>query len=308
MAIRNSSYTRFIVSLIMVSGLTACQTARKKGRPATGVGREVGAPPVQEPPPTPAEHKKVAVILGPGGAKAFAEVGVLRAFQQQRIPVEKVVGLEWGALIGALYADKGQVNDVEWKLYKMEQRGLPRSKGFFSNRLGDSVRIMDDYLQDSFLKDDVANTRVAFSCPSRSVWTGLVTWQNRGLLREAVHRCLPFPPIFKVQGSFIAAASAATEAIDLLRIEGFNVIILVNVLGSAVPVAQDSLLDNLNYVILWQEIRRQLTEASKYNIDTVNVDTSKYPMTQFEAKKDLINMGDAAGQKAATELINKYGF
>ncbi len=50
--------------------------------------------------------------------------------------------------------------------------------------------------------------------------------------------------------------------------------ILVNVLGDAMPVAQDSLRENLNYVILWQEVRRAIYETSRLNIDTINVDTS----------------------------------
>jgi NTE family protein len=255
------------------------------------------------------ETKKVAVILGPGGAKALAHVGVLKAFQQQRIPIDKVVGLEWGALIAALYADKGQVNDVEWKLYKMEQKGLPRPKGFFTKRLGeDTVKVMDDYLQEAFGKTEVSGARIAFGCPSRSIWTGVVTWQSRGAMRDAVRRCLPFPPLFKAQGTVLAGASQATEAVELLRREGYNVIILVNVLGSALPVAQDSLLENLNYVILWQEVKRALHETSKYGVEVVNVDTSSYPMVQFESKKELVNLGESAGQSAANQLVNKYGF
>jgi hypothetical protein len=192
----------------------------------------------------------------------------------------------------------------------MEQKGLPRPKGFFgSHRLGeDSVRIMDDFLADSFLKEDMAGARVPFACPARSIWTGVVAWQSRGLLKDAVKRCLPFPPLFKAQGTFLAGVSQATEAADLLRREGYNVIIFVNVLGSAMPVAQDSLLDNLNYVILWQEVKRELNEASRYGLEVVNVDTSSYPMVQFENKKELISLGEAAGEIAASQLINKYGF
>ena len=123
-----------------------------------------GEPSKQSPPP-PAhnEARKVAVILGPGGAKAFAHVGVLKAFQQQRIPIDKIEGLEWGALIGALYSEKAQINDVEWKLYRMEQRNLPLPKGFFAKRLGEeTIKIMDDYLQDAFMQDRFAQCQDRF--------------------------------------------------------------------------------------------------------------------------------------------------
>ena len=84
--------------------------------------------------------------------------------------------------------------------------------------------------------------------------------------------------------------------------------VLVNMRGSAMPVAQDSVLDNLNHVILWQEIKRALTEASRYGVEVVNVDTSAYPMVQLESKKELIGLGEGAGNAAAQVLVNKYGF
>ncbi|NJL25266.1 MAG: hypothetical protein HC902_08860 [Calothrix sp. SM1_5_4] len=270
----------------------------------------MSVPPMPELPSQPArqEPKRVAVILGPGGAKAFAHVGVLKAFQQQRIPIEKVVGLEWGALVGGLYANKGQIHDVEWKLYKMEQQNLPHPKGGFFREREETFRPMEGFMADVFGKDDIGRAKVEFVCPARSVYTGVVTWQNRGAFRDAMKRCMQYPPIFKVQGSFVAGASQASEAIELLAREGYNVIILVNALGSGLPVGQAGLLDNLNSVILWQEVRRALQEASKLNVEVVNVDTSAHPAIQFEAKKELIQLGEAAGQKAASGLISKYGF
>jgi predicted acylesterase/phospholipase RssA len=329
MAIKN-----FLSSLIVVSlfALTACKSPGPK-RPV-GVGQRpeaISSPtsPVQPQPQTPQgtrigglqqpeepipqpqryEAKKVAVILGPGGAKAFAHVGVLKALQQQRIPIEKVIGLEWGALIGGMYAIKGQVHDVEWKLYKMQQMNLFEPKGFFNRKATEnSISILDEFISQSFGNEEISRSKVSFACPAKSLMSGVISWQNRGPYRDVLKRCLLYQPNFKPQGTFIAAPSAATEAVDWLVREGFNVIIFVNVLGSGMPVAQDALRDNLNYVILWQEIKRSLSETSRLNIDTINVDTSNYPMTQFPAQKELIAIGESAGNKAAGALIQKYGF
>lgn len=268
-------------------------------------------PHVQQPPPPPQDvPKKVAVILGPGGGKTFAHVGVLKALQQQRIPIDKVVGLEWGALMGGLFATKGAVHDMEWKLYKMEQQNLPHPKGFFSRKsVGEeSVNVMDGFLKEAFARDDLNGGKIPFICPARSIWTGVVNWQTRGAYNEAVKKCLTYPPVFKANGTFLAGASQATEAIERLVKEGFNVIIFVNVLGSAMPVAQDGLADNLIHVILWQEVKRAIGEASKYNIDIINVDTSNFPIARFDGKKDLIVLGEKVGGAAAAALVSKYRF
>ena len=298
---------RFVVSLLLIATLVSCRTAQKT--PVNTPSATAAAPATPPPPPAKSEPKKVALILGPGGAKALASVGVLRAFQIRRIPIDKIVGLEWGSLIAALYANKGLTHDAEWKLYKMQQRNLPLPKGFFAKRLGEnSIKIMDDFLDDSFGKDTINEARVPFECPTRTVWTGVVGWQDRGDFRDVIKKCLPFPPIFKAQGTFIAGASQVSEAVERLRGQGFNVIILVNVLSNAQPVGQDSLLENLNYAILWQEVKRSLVQAEKLGIDVIHVDTNTIPMVQFESAKELTTIGEAAGLKAADALITKYGF
>jgi NTE family protein len=315
MAIKSSLLTLIFSGLFLI----ACQTAPST-KPTTTGGKigpvmrpeeTVPVAPATEtplpPPPQKEEPKKVAVILGPGGAKAFAHVGVLHALQQQRVPIDKVIGLEWGALVGGLFANKGQVNDLEWKLYKMEQAHLPHPKGFFK-RSDDTVRVMDDFFSDAFGKDEIQRAKIPFECPARSLYSGVVAWQDRAGFREAMRRCMPYPPVFQIQGSFIAGASQGLEAIEHLAKQGYNVIILVNVLGSAMPVAQDALLENVNYVILWQEVKRALGEASKLNVETINVDTSNFPVSNFDGKKELIQLGEAAGSRAAGSLITKYGF
>lgn len=312
MAIRSFSFT--LVALLI---LTACKSqppkseAPKSNVPVINIPTPT-APPPPAPPPRP-EPKKVAVILGPGGAKAFAHVGVLKALQTQRVPIDKVIGLEWGALMGALFANKGQAHDLEWKLYKMEQAGLPRPTGFFGRRGDETVKIMSDFLGDAFGRDDVSRAKIPYACPSRSLYTGVVTWQDRGAIADALKRCLPYPPVFKVQGTFLAGASQASEAVEHLAREGYNLIILVNVLGSAMPVAQDALLDNTNHVILWQEVKRAVAEAGRLsagniNVELINVDTSAFPIMQFDAKKDLVGLGESVGRTNAAALITKYGF
>ena len=48
-----------------------------------------------------------------------------------QIPVDYVVGLEWGSLVAALYANEGSVHDLQWKIYKMNASVLPEKKFFW---------------------------------------------------------------------------------------------------------------------------------------------------------------------------------
>ncbi|MFN0008032.1 MAG: patatin-like phospholipase family protein [Planctomycetota bacterium] len=47
---------------------------------------------------------RVALVLSGGGARGIAHVGVLQGLEELHVPVDLVVGSEWGALVGGLYA------------------------------------------------------------------------------------------------------------------------------------------------------------------------------------------------------------
>jgi len=49
----------------------------------------------------------ITLVLGGGGFKGVAHLGVLRVLQEQRVPIERIVGTSAGALIGASFCHMG---------------------------------------------------------------------------------------------------------------------------------------------------------------------------------------------------------
>lgn len=74
--------------------LSACSTAPKVSEPVVPVAKP--APPVAKP--------KIALVLGGGGTRGFAHVGVIKALEAQGIFPDIIVGTSVGSAIGALYA------------------------------------------------------------------------------------------------------------------------------------------------------------------------------------------------------------
>ena len=59
---------------------------------------------------------KIGLVLSGGGARGLAHVGVLKVLEQERIPVDLVVGTSMGAIIGGLYASGMSAQDLEREL------------------------------------------------------------------------------------------------------------------------------------------------------------------------------------------------
>ena len=52
----------------------------------------------------PIHHPRVALVLSGGGARGISQIGVLRAFEKHKIPIDFIVGTSMGSIIGGLYA------------------------------------------------------------------------------------------------------------------------------------------------------------------------------------------------------------
>lgn len=265
-------------------------------------------PVASEPPPVAAQLPKVAVILGPGGVKAFAHAGVLKELVKAKIPIDAVVGIEWGSLVGALYAQNGKIHEVEWKLYKLQKADLP-GKGLFSTRFkAEPIKVLKEYFSRNLKGVAVDRAKLSFACPSLSIWSGTLVWQSRGKMDRVLSKCMPYPPLFRPSSPWMAASFAIEDSVRYLKKQGYKVIIYVNVLGTGELLSQDELLEEYQSALLWQEIRRSQKLSQKLATDVIQVDTRQYKMFDFDNRTGLVGVGELVGRRRARKIAEKYGF
>ena len=59
------------------------------------------------------ERPRVALVLSGGGARGGAHIGVLRVLERAGVPIDMIVGVSYGALVGGLYAAGYSVDDLQ---------------------------------------------------------------------------------------------------------------------------------------------------------------------------------------------------
>src|SRR5512135_3300267 len=74
--------------------------------------------------PEPPREPKIALVLGGGGAKGFAHVGVIRVLEQEKIPINMIVGTSVGSLIGGIYASNLNSFELEWTAFSLEKDNI----------------------------------------------------------------------------------------------------------------------------------------------------------------------------------------
>ncbi|HEY6598326.1 MAG TPA: patatin-like phospholipase family protein [Pseudomonadales bacterium] len=63
--------------------------------------------------PTPTDRKKIGLVLGGGGARGIAHIGVIRVLEEQRVPIDYVAGTSMGSIVGGLYATGMTADQLE---------------------------------------------------------------------------------------------------------------------------------------------------------------------------------------------------
>ena len=84
-------------------------------------------------------HKKVGLVLGGGGAKAFAHLGIADVLKENNIPISMIVSCSGGSIIGALLANNISSKTIKRIFYSLSKRSnwfLPKfsRKGLLSQK------------------------------------------------------------------------------------------------------------------------------------------------------------------------------
>ena len=66
-----------------------------------------------------AKRPKIGLVLGGGGARGAAHVGILKVLEENRVPVDFVVGTSMGSIVGGLYAIGNSPAEIDQKFHEI---------------------------------------------------------------------------------------------------------------------------------------------------------------------------------------------
>lgn len=92
-----------------------------------------------------ADEERIGLVLGGGGARGAAHVGVLKVLEQEGIAIDMIVGTSMGAIVGALYSAGYRAADIEAILEEIDwSKALsdqPNRTQFSAQRKADGAAI-----------------------------------------------------------------------------------------------------------------------------------------------------------------------
>jgi NTE family protein len=284
---------------------------------------------------------KIGLALGGGGAKGLAHIGVLRILEDHGLVPDLIAGTSMGALVGALYCVKDDASGVENFALGFEKSDLSR---YLSLRVSSSGLVSDrrvrELLDETFGVTRIEDLDRPYFATAVDILSGEEVIFSRGPLAEAVMASISIPVVFPpcgLNGRYLADGGLVDLVpVDILKRNGADFIIAVNVLGPPPPTAKGpamrtlgrnpllprrlhalvsrrsassgrqaapNILEELLFAI---EIMQVEMVASKLKNDApdvvVQVETTDFAMFEFDRPREIIDRGKQTMRRQIGEV------
>lgn len=290
----------------------------------------------------PAGRPTIGLVLDGGGALGLAHIGVLKWFEENHVPVDRITGTSMGSLIGALYAtghSAGEIEEVatgaelpnifhlsvnydELSYRRREdRREMP---GAFEVGLKGGISLRNALLTDrglnAFLHDELQNydgDRLRFDelpVPFRCVSTDLNTLRPvifyGGSIPLAVRASIAIPGIFapvKYQGHYLVDGAIMENLPTEVAKKDLRSDVVIAVLLPSVEFTDTDVASVVG--VFARAFSAGTARNERESVKLANVlltpDTGKYGVGEYGKAQELIDIGYASAQAQRNKLL-KY--
>ena len=252
------------------------------------------------------KRPKIGLALGSGGSKGLAHIGVIKALEENNIPIDFIAGSSIGAMVGGFYASGLSAKEIEKIALSVNWRRVfsvlfePHLKQGLIG--GEKLKtFIEDYINGKKFED----CKIPFVAVAIDLKTGEAVVLNKGEMAQAIKASISIPLIFKpaeVDGRMLADGGLSVPVpVEIARSMGADIVIAVNLDKhycdeKLKPGWYNIANDSLNILL------HHLALSNVANADIViNIDVGKNYWYQFVNSQDKI----LAGEKAVKEILTQ---
>ena len=165
------------------------------------------------------ERLKVGLVLGGGGAKGAAEIGVLKVIEEVGIPIDYIAGTSIGSIVGGMYAMGTRSRQLDSLFVNQDWLVL------FTN----NVR---EFLSKVTQQKHFNELEIPFRCVAADVYANEEVVMSEGLLCDAMRASMSIPGVFKpvIQGGRMLMDGGLLNnlPVDVVKAMGADVVIAID--------------------------------------------------------------------------------
>jgi NTE family protein len=142
------------------------------------------------------DRKTISLVLGSGGARGLAHIGVIRVLERQGWKIGAIAGSSMGALIGGFYA-AGKLDDyAEWVQELTEFNVLRYLDSAWGGAGMLKGQMLMETLQEFVGSHRIEDLPIPLTIVASDVLARKEVWLNRGDLFNAIRASIAVPTVF----------------------------------------------------------------------------------------------------------------
>lgn len=277
---------------------------------------------------------KIALVLSGGGAKGAAHIGVLKALEKQKIPIDTVVGTSIGGMIAAMYAVGYTPEEIEEKFLNLPignlmwdrsgKRDLAINQKLNISQNPITLNMSSDFSielpmglsagQESYLMfkelfnkaekiNDFDKLPRRFRAIATNLQTGKEEVLDSGDLAKAVFKTIAFPtviePVYNNKNFYIDGGIVNNLPVDIAKnLKEVDVIIAVDITADPIEITRTSnVVAVINQIASYNGDRR-VSENKGFTDILIIPDVKDHDTMDFSNLEELLKNG-----KKSTEGI-----
>ncbi len=253
---------------------------------------------------------KIALVLGGGAARGFAHVGVIRALEQEKIPIDMIVGTSVGSLIGAIYAGDMNSFELEWTAFTLNKDDLfdyGILSAITSRGLAPGDKL-EAFVKAKIPTANIEDLKVPYAAVATDLNRGTMVVLDKGSVASAVHASSAIPGVFDpvdYQGKLLVDGGLVDNIpIAAARARGADIVIAVDISENVTNFNITNLVD-----VVLQAVNIMFNESVKSKKKDADVliapAVGDVAMLDFTQKKRCMQAGIEAAHKAMPEIRKK---
>jgi len=286
---------------------------------------------------------RVGLVLGGGGARGAAHIGVLKELERRRIPVDAIAGTSMGAIVGGLYATGMSADELEYLVGSLDWAGAladkPDRKDLSFRRKQDDaevpigfelgVRGMELVLPKGVIQgqkldlllreltqhashiNDFDQLPIPFRVIASDIERGEAWVMDKGDLAESIRASMSVPGVFAPvligDRLLVDGGIVGNLPIDVMQEMGVDIIIAVDVefplYGPEELGSVLAISEQMLTILIRKETRRQIERLGDRDV-LIRPELGTYASTNFSEILDTIEPGEVAAREQSAKLAD----
>ena len=142
------------------------------------------------------KSESISLVLGSGGARGHAHIGVIRALEERKLSIRSIAGASMGAVVGGIYAAQELDTYIKWVMQlrksdvvKLLDFSFTRTSIFKGERI---IEVLRDLIGDKKIED----LPISFTAVATAIEEQREIWLNDGSLFSAIRASTAVPGVF----------------------------------------------------------------------------------------------------------------